>query len=119
MTLNGKMAVILRDITESLRQTDRILIARPRLHSMQRGKNDCHQWLSDRSRVYQIRFRPLLWFKRALLLRGNEGRGRKRVGEQRGEREEEGKRMGGKEGKGKKAGTPFHQFLRTVRPWRR
>ena len=27
-------------------------------HALQNIKNDCHQWLSDSSRVHQIRFRP-------------------------------------------------------------
>ena len=69
-------------------------------HTLQNIKNDCHQWLSDISRVHQIRFRPGLcpeprwgslqrsprpsWFKGVLLLR--EGR----KGEERG-----GKRRGG------------------------
>ena len=26
--------------------------------ALQNTQNDCHQWLSDSSRVYQIRFRP-------------------------------------------------------------
>jgi len=27
-------------------------------HALQNTQNDCHQWLSDSSRVHQIRFRP-------------------------------------------------------------
>ena len=34
-----------------VRRTDRILIARPRLHSMQRGKNEyvCEQWNNNKN----------------------------------------------------------------------
>jgi len=32
--------------------------------SLQRGKNDCYQWLSDSSRVHQIYFRPGLCLQR-------------------------------------------------------
>ena len=56
-------------------------------HALQNTQNDCHQWLSHSLRVHQIRFRPglrpgpcwgslqrsprpLTWFKRTLLLRG-------------------------------------------------
>jgi len=65
-------------------------------HALQNTQNEYHQWLSDSSRVYQIRFsaeafpriplgeltvlpRPTSWFKGALLLNGGKGRERKKV----------------------------------------
>ena len=61
-------------------------------HALQNTQNDCYQWLSNISRMHQIRFRtPLggaysappdpLAGLRGLLLRGGEGKGRERGGE--------------------------------------
>ena len=94
-------------------------------HALQDMKNDCHQRLSDSSRVHQFRFRPGLrpgprwgslqrsprppsWFEGVLLLRG-EGKGKGR-----GEGEGRGGEGGGR-GEGK-YNTPLHQFLRTPLP---
>ena len=73
-------------------------------HALQNTQNDCHQWLSDSSRVHQIRFwpwwslqrspRPRSWFKGALLLRGSKEKDRGRGGEER-EREMKGRGMKG------------------------
>ena len=76
-------------------------------HALQNTQNHCHQWLSHRFRVHQIRFRPGLrlgpywrslqrcprpsvWFKGALLLRRRGGSGKERRGGKRKERGKEG-----------------------------
>ena len=81
-------------------------------HALQNTQNDCYQWLSNSSKVHQIRFRlglcpgpaggaysappDALAGLRGLLLRGGEGKGRERRG---GEEVGEGQGTGGMEGK--------------------
>jgi len=79
-------------------------------HALHNTQNDCYQWLSNSSRVHQIRFRAgapdpadgaysappdSLAGLRGLLLRGGEGKARERRGGEAVEEEEEGQGTGG------------------------
>ena len=68
-------------------------------HALQNTQNDCYQWLSNSSRVHQIRFRPGPAGLRGLLLSGGEERGRERRGGDGGE--EVGEKQGTGEWKGR------------------
>ena len=77
-------------------------------HAPQNTQNDCHQWLSDSSRVHQIRFLPLthLWELTALPgpepvagLRGPNSKGRGGKGRKESDRGR--KQTGGDERKGR------------------
>ena len=105
-------------------------------HTLQNTQNDCHQWLSDSSRVHLIRFWPgsapdpaegaysapqtLSWFEGAILIRGKKGKGfreeegREREGERRGWKE---RGVDGREEEGRKESRNTPSIKSCVCPW--
>ena len=107
--LEGSIRAVCR-VCQNTLQLRSSLVFTPRNieHALQNTQKDYHQWLSDSSRVHQIRFRPGLcpgpaggpscWFKRTYF-KGRGGREREGKRQARGERREG---EGGREGEGRK-----------------